>query len=81
MMGIIESTLARLALSRGSVSPEAFGDVDGGDVAFALQRAIATGKHVEVDPSRRYKFGSRAAMDGQALVGGSLQPIGDFNVL
>ena len=72
------------ALARGSVSPEAFGaaGVAAADDTASIKAAIATGRFVEFDPSRRYRITSPIQpRDGQALVGGGLMPAGNFHAI
>lgn len=70
------------ALARGSVTPEEFGGTDQGDATEAVRAALATGKYVEFDPSRRYRItASITPADGQALVGGGLMPVGSFDAI
>ena len=74
--------IAAPALARGTVYPEDHGASGYGDDTAAVRAALATGKNVEFDPSRRYRIsGSITPADGQALVGGGLMPVGNFDAI
>lgn len=59
--------------------PCGYGGIDNGP----LLAALATGRHVELDPSRQYRHTVPLPMvrDGQALVGGGLSPVGAINAI
>ncbi len=85
MMATALATPYLITGALGAVYPESYGTagVPGVDSTYAIQLALNTGKHVELDPTKSYKTTAGLVMNKphQAMVGGKLQPVGNFTAV